>query len=191
MFLVKNFLEKILHFCSQWCIIVHEVIFLERIMLARKRLKWTQEQLADAIGVKRAIISKYENGSVEPSITQIRKIAKALNTSVAYLLGDVDDPDDKSWWISAVDMAFDEITEDSTWQEAVKFAEKEHLNTLYKICEGDANYKTVTKLYNREFLAARINMVTEFIQANKEFLQRNMPGIEIINDKKEKSDTKE
>lgn len=190
MFPVKNFFKKILLFCSQWCIIVHEVIFLERIMLARKRLKWTQEQLAEAIGVKRAIISKYENGSVEPSITQIRKIAKALNTSTAYLLGDIDDPDDKSWWVSAVDMAFNEIAEDNTWKEAVKFAEKEHLNALYSICEGDSNYKSVTKLYNREFLATRINMVTEFILRNKEFLQMNMPGIEIINDKK-KSNTEE
>lgn len=145
-------------------------------MLARKRLKWTQEQLAKAIGVKRAIISKYENGNVEPSISQIRKIADVLNTSTSYLLGDIDDPDDKSWRVSAVDMALDEFVQNKNWQEAVKHAEKKHLEVLYSICKVDANYKAVTKLYNREFLAARINMVTEFIQANKEFLQKNMPG---------------
>lgn len=145
-------------------------------MLARKRLKWTQEQLAEAIGVKRAIISKYENGSVEPSITQIRKIAKALNTSVAYLLGDIDDPDDKSWWVSALDMAFGEMRANDQWKEAVVKAEKKHLEALYSICEVDSYFKSTTELYNRDFLPERISMVTEFILRNKEFLQKNMIG---------------
>ena len=48
------------------------------IQKARKQKGWTQEQLADAIHVKRAVISKYENGQVEPSVFRFKEIAKAL-----------------------------------------------------------------------------------------------------------------
>lgn len=159
----------------------------QRIRKRRLELEISVEALSKKIEKNRATVYRYENDSVEPSIAQILKIAKALNTSTAYLLGDIDDPNDKSWWVTAVDTAYDEIADDSTWKEAVKLAEKEHLKALYSICDGDANSESVTKLYNREFLATRINMVTEFIIANKDFLQKNMPGIAIIN--KKKSDT--
>lgn len=59
----------------------------ENIKQLRKQNKMTQEQLADKIGVKRAIISKYESGKVEPSLTQIQNIATALNVSIESLLG--------------------------------------------------------------------------------------------------------
>ena len=151
----------------------------------------TQEEVAKIVGVATQTIYKYEKEIVTNiPLERLTKIAKALDTSVAYLLGDVDDPDDKSWWISAVDMAFGEFVQNNNWQEAVKHAEKKHLEVLYSICEGDANYKAVTKLYNKEFLARRINMVTEFIEANKGFLQKNMPGMG-NNDKQDESNTNE
>lgn len=49
------------------------------IQKARKNKGWTQEQLADAIQVKRAVISKYENGQVEPSVSRFKDIAMALD----------------------------------------------------------------------------------------------------------------
>ena len=152
----------------------------------------TQEEIAKFVGVAPQTIYKYEKEIVTNiPLERLTKIAKFLNTSVAYLLGDIDDPDDKSWWISAIDLAFDEMADNDTWQKAVKHAEKEHLRALYSICKGDGNYKSATELYNRDFLPTRINMVTEFILSNKEFLQRNMPGIEIIKDKDQKADTKD
>ena len=45
---------------------------------ARKEKGWTQAQLADAIGVKRSVVSKYENGLIEPSISKLSKIEDAL-----------------------------------------------------------------------------------------------------------------
>lgn len=45
---------------------------------ARKAKGWTQDQLADAIGVKRAVVSKYENGLVELSISKLSRIKEAL-----------------------------------------------------------------------------------------------------------------
>ena len=58
----------------------------EKIITARKRAGLTQEQLATAIGVKRAVISKYETGAIEPSISQLQKIAAVLNIPLSSLL---------------------------------------------------------------------------------------------------------
>lgn len=53
----------------------------------RKAKGWTQEQLAKAIGVKRSVVSKYESGSVSPSAATIERIAQALDTTPADLMG--------------------------------------------------------------------------------------------------------
>lgn len=49
-----------------------------RIRAARKQVGKTQDELANMIGVKRSVISKYENGQIEPSISQLKKIAYSL-----------------------------------------------------------------------------------------------------------------
>lgn len=54
----------------------------------RKEKGWTQEKLANAIGVKRSVISKYENGSISPSVETLYRIAEALNVKVRELLSD-------------------------------------------------------------------------------------------------------
>lgn len=58
----------------------------QRLREARENANLTQQALADLIGVQRAVISKYENGMIEPSISQLKKIAAALNVSVTYLM---------------------------------------------------------------------------------------------------------
>lgn len=45
---------------------------------ARKLAGITQEDLANKLNVNRATISKYESGAIEPSISQLKKIAKIL-----------------------------------------------------------------------------------------------------------------
>ncbi len=50
----------------------------DRIKKVRKEKGLTQEDVAIKIGVKRSVISKYENGMIEPSISQLKKIANAL-----------------------------------------------------------------------------------------------------------------
>ena len=49
------------------------------ILQLRKEKGWTQEQLANSVGVKRATISKYESGAISPTIDMVRKINAALN----------------------------------------------------------------------------------------------------------------
>ena len=61
---------------------------METIRHFRRNKGWTQEQLANAVGVKRAVISKYESGMVSPSYNMVQKIAAALDIPVTELVGD-------------------------------------------------------------------------------------------------------
>lgn len=56
------------------------------IRTARRSKKMTQEDLAAAIGVTSAMISRYESGIASPPIEKLRRIAEALDVSVADLL---------------------------------------------------------------------------------------------------------
>jgi len=69
----------------------------DRLREARKNAKLTQEALANLIGVKRSVISKYENGTIEPSLSQLKKIAAALDVPVAQLEGYATDSEEKMY----------------------------------------------------------------------------------------------
>lgn len=59
----------------------------ERIRNLRKSKNITQEELAKMIGVKRSVISKYENGSVNISTNNLLEISKALAIPIEAFLG--------------------------------------------------------------------------------------------------------
>ena len=59
----------------------------ENIKNSRLKMGLSQEQLAAIIGVRKATISRYENGTREPRNEQLKTIAKALKVSAAYLQG--------------------------------------------------------------------------------------------------------
>lgn len=52
---------------------------------ARKKAGKSQDDLAKVLGVNRATISKYETGSIEPTVSQLIKIAEYLNTDLTDL----------------------------------------------------------------------------------------------------------
>lgn len=58
----------------------------EIIITKRKEKLWTQEQLANAVGVSTPAVSKWETGATYPDITLLSPIARALNTTVDELL---------------------------------------------------------------------------------------------------------
>ena len=53
----------------------------------RKEKGYTCESLGKMVNLKRATISKYELGQIEPNIKTILKLAKILDCSTDYLLG--------------------------------------------------------------------------------------------------------
>ena len=55
----------------------------------RMRCQMTQEFVADALGVSRQAVSKWENGSSDPSTSNLIALAKLFGISPAELLHDV------------------------------------------------------------------------------------------------------
>ncbi len=56
----------------------------------RKKKGFTQDELAEAAGLSRASIARYEAGVQGPTTGAATKIANALGVSVDYLLGNED-----------------------------------------------------------------------------------------------------
>lgn len=60
----------------------------ERIRLRREELDMTQDELANALGyTSRSTIAKIENGANKLKQSMILKIAEALSTTPAYIMG--------------------------------------------------------------------------------------------------------
>lgn len=58
-----------------------------QIKRARQLRGLSQEELGKAIGTTKSAVSKYELGHREPSFSQLRQIADALNVTIGYLQG--------------------------------------------------------------------------------------------------------
>lgn len=57
----------------------------------RRSSKLTQQQLADALGIERASVARYEDGSRTPPLKVMLRIADFFDTSLDYLTGREDD----------------------------------------------------------------------------------------------------
>lgn len=59
----------------------------------RKEMKISQNELAKILNTSTSVIGRYERDEMTPSIEAAKKLAKILNTSVGYLLGETDQAD--------------------------------------------------------------------------------------------------
>ena len=71
--------------------------FGQRLKAFRKNENWTQQDLAEMIGVSTQAISKWETDVGMPDISQIVPLSRALNISTDILLGVVNDNDTKEF----------------------------------------------------------------------------------------------
>ena len=60
---------------------------LENLRILRESRGYTQQQLADLVGVSRKSIQKYETSKYEPDIKLIIRFADVFDVSVDYLVG--------------------------------------------------------------------------------------------------------
>lgn len=63
----------------------------KRLKQLREEQKLSQAKLASQLNAHHSIIGRYERDEVNPTIDVVKKLAKALSTSVAYLVGEVTD----------------------------------------------------------------------------------------------------
>lgn len=81
----------------------------DRIKEKRLAMGYTQEELAEKLGLQKSAIAKYENGRVENiKRTVISNMAKILECSPAYLMGWIDDKDSEGL-LDYFDNTLDEI----------------------------------------------------------------------------------
>ena len=69
-----------------------DVNIAEHIKTQRKKQGLNQEELAERLDVSIKTIQRWEWGQRSPRAEELQKLASALNTTSAYLLGDADDP---------------------------------------------------------------------------------------------------
>ena len=62
-------------------------IFQKRLIEQRKLNKLTQRQIAEYLQIAQPSYIRYENGSSEPSLENLVKLADCFDVSVDYLLG--------------------------------------------------------------------------------------------------------
>ncbi|WP_421038406.1 helix-turn-helix domain-containing protein [Streptococcus hyointestinalis] len=61
--------------------------FSDRLKNLRKKNQLTQQELADKVGTNRVNITKWETGRTEPTLENIVKLSKILDTTTDDLLG--------------------------------------------------------------------------------------------------------
>ncbi len=62
-------------------------IFQERLTELRKLNHMTQRQVAQALKISQPSYIRYENGSAEPNLENLSRLADLFDVSVDYLLG--------------------------------------------------------------------------------------------------------
>ena len=68
----------------------------EKLSKLRKEYNYTQEQLADVLGVSRQAISKWESNITYPETEKLIRMSELFNCSLDYLLKDSEESDNKS-----------------------------------------------------------------------------------------------
>ena len=64
------------------------MILADKIINERKRNAWSQEELADKLGVSRQAVSKWESAQSVPDIQRVIQMAQLFGVSTDYLLKD-------------------------------------------------------------------------------------------------------
>ncbi len=64
--------------------------FAERLRELRKEKQWTQEELANQVGISKRTISAYEVGRRRPDFETLEQLGYTLDTAIDYLLGTSD-----------------------------------------------------------------------------------------------------
>ena len=65
-----------------------QILFAQNLKMLRKSQKLSQQQIAEKTGIARSMISDYENGKKEPTLSALDKLAKYFNLTLEELVYD-------------------------------------------------------------------------------------------------------
>ncbi len=98
------------------------MILADKIIENRKKNGWSQEELADRLGVSRQSVSKWEGAQAVPDMKKIIQMSELFGVSTDYLLKDEMESDSRSD-ITPVDSGVDEAVRQVSLEEANAFLE--------------------------------------------------------------------
>ena len=88
----------------------------EKILDQRKKLGFSQEELANRLGVTRQAVSKWELGESQPDLDMIVKLAKLFGVSTDYLLqADAEIPQEQSHWLDRIPGVIGKLARQYGW----------------------------------------------------------------------------
>ena len=65
------------------------MILADKIIFQRKKAGWSQEELAEQLGVTRQSVSKWEGAQSVPDMDKILQMSRIFNVSTDYLLKEI------------------------------------------------------------------------------------------------------
>jgi len=69
------------------------ISFGKKLRERREAKDYSQSKLAQEVGVHHSIIGRYERDEAKPTIDVVKRMAKVLDTTVGYLLGETENND--------------------------------------------------------------------------------------------------
>lgn len=66
-------------------------LYINRLKECREKIGISKQEAARRIGISQPAYLRYESGARKPSLQMTKEIARVLNTSVDYLVGNIDD----------------------------------------------------------------------------------------------------
>ena len=125
-----------------------------RLKIARNKIGWTQEKVANKLNISIGTLSGYERGYRNPNYEMITKLANLYNVSNDWLFGETDDPNP-----SKTKKVPNKLHDDK------KTKEKMELNDIFdKLPEEEREYLLmIAKVFeSRDNQAATTDLPTSF-----------------------------
>lgn len=151
-------------------------VFKEKLKTSRINADFSQDDLADAIGVNRATISFYEKGKRKPDIEMFIKIANALNVSCDYLLGYSNSPTREHHETKEITGLSDKAIEELQILAIETIKNTEEIDCFNEICKLD--HYTINYLLENNSKYHFFNDLGNFLffkERNKELIELNQP----------------
>ena len=107
--------------------------FSERLKSRRIEQRYSLDEISKLVGVKGNTVWRWENDRAKPDTETVIKIAQALNTSAAYLLGETDNPTATGQMFDIMAVTPQETNEDTDIKEHITAGRR---NGMYIIKDG-------------------------------------------------------
>jgi len=106
-----------------------------KVATLRKKKGWTQEYLADKLGVQKTQVTRWETGRSRPSMPMMKKLAPVLGVTTEQLLEQDDSPEEASQFDSEISACMKQLQE----------LELEDRTLIFKVIDTFARQRQLAK----------------------------------------------